>query len=65
MTVGSLRLDLIRILEDAGCSKYKDGNRHDLWILPTTQRPFTIPHTLKSRLTANEILKQAGIIRKL
>jgi hypothetical protein len=65
MTGGRLCDDLIRILEDAGCSKLRDGSRHDVWILPKTRCPFTIPQTLKSRHTANEILKQAGIIRKL
>jgi len=62
---GDLLNDLIRILEDAGCSKLRDGNRHDVWIFPKTPHPFTIPRTLKSQRTANEILKQAGIIRKL
>ena len=65
MTHGSLSGDLIRILEDAGCSKLSDGSRHDVWILPKTRQPFTIPQMLRSRHTANEILRQAGIIRKL
>lgn len=65
MSSAGLWSDLIRILEDAGCGKLKEGTRHEVWTLPNTQRPFTIPRMLKSRHTAGEILKQAGIIRKL
>ena len=61
----SLRPDLILLLEKAGCSKIGDGKQHEVWASPNSPRPFTIPSTLKSHHTANEILRQAGIITKL
>ena len=34
---------------------------HDTWYSPITKRYFTVDGKIKSRFTANEIMKQAGI----
>jgi hypothetical protein len=45
-----------------GCSFQRHGRGdHDIWYSPITKRPITVDHVIKSRHTANDILKQAGI----
>ena len=34
---------------------------HEIWHSPLTDRPFPVDHKIKSRHTANGILKQAGL----
>lgn len=34
---------------------------HDIWYSPETDRNFPVDHVIKSRYTANGIMKQAGI----
>lgn len=34
---------------------------HDIWYSPLTQRNFTVDSKIKSRHTANAIMKQSGI----
>jgi predicted RNA binding protein YcfA (HicA-like mRNA interferase family) len=34
---------------------------HDIWYSPITDRHVTVPTKIKSRHTANAIMKQAGI----
>jgi len=34
---------------------------HEIWFSPVSQRNFTVDGTIKSRHTANETLKQAGL----
>jgi predicted RNA binding protein YcfA (HicA-like mRNA interferase family) len=58
--------NLIRLLEEAGCHYVRAGKgSHQIWFSPKTQRNFPVPVGIKSRHTANGILKQAGIDRKL
>lgn len=53
------------ILEENGCSFVRRGKGdHDIWYSPITQRHVTVDGKIKSRHTANEILKQSGINRK-
>ena len=50
------------VLEQHGCWFVRRGKGdHDIWISPHTSRPLTVDHTIKSRHTANQIMKQAGI----
>ncbi|MGH7106302.1 MAG: type II toxin-antitoxin system HicA family toxin [Acetobacteraceae bacterium] len=51
---------LVEMLKEAGCYHVRDG-RHPIWFSPTTKRHFPVPTGIKSRHTANEILKQAGL----
>ena len=50
------------ILIKNGCyfSRHGKGD-HDIWYSPITNRTVTVDGKIKSRYTANEILKQSGI----
>lgn len=50
------------ILKENGCSFLRRGKGdHDIWYSPITKRNVTVDGKIKSRYTANEILKQSGI----
>lgn len=54
--------DLKRKLRDAGCEFVRHGKGdHDTWHSPVSGRYFTVDHKIKSRHTANQALKQAGL----
>lgn len=49
-------------LQEAGCSFLRQGRGdHEVWISPRAEKPFTVPATIKSRHTANKIMKDAGL----
>jgi HicA toxin of bacterial toxin-antitoxin, len=51
-----------RILREHGCHFVRHGKGdHDMWQSPINGKRFPVDHTIKSRHTANGILKQAGI----
>ncbi len=50
----------LQILHKGGCSKTRDG-KHEIWYSPITDLHFSVPRKIRSRHTANEILKQAGL----
>lgn len=46
----------------AGCFFVRNGRGdHEIWYSPITKRHFTVDRGTKSRHTANETAKQAGI----
>ncbi len=50
------------LLLAAGCRFVRPGKGdHEIWYSPITKRHFTLDHGVKSRHTANETLKQAGL----
>jgi hypothetical protein len=50
------------ILKAHGCSFHRHGKGdHDRWYSPITNRRFTVDHKIKSRHTANHVLKEAGL----
>ena len=50
------------ILKRYGCQFVRHGKGdHDIWYSPLTSRNVTVDSKIKSRFTANEILKQSGI----
>jgi hypothetical protein len=54
--------ELIRLLRDAGCCFERHGKGdHDIWFSPITQMRFPVDHKIKSRHTANAVLRQAGL----
>jgi hypothetical protein len=54
--------DLKRILRAAGCMFDRSGKGdHEIWYSPITQRKFVVDSNIKSRHTANAVLKQAGL----
>ncbi|MDR1059971.1 MAG: type II toxin-antitoxin system HicA family toxin [Clostridiales bacterium] len=50
------------VLKGNGCSFVRRGKGdHDIWHSPLTKRHVTVDSKIKSRHTANEIMKQSGI----
>ena len=50
------------ILKEKGCSFVRRGKGdHDIWYSPITGVNVTVDGKIKSRHTANEIMKQCGI----
>jgi hypothetical protein len=50
------------LLREAGCHFDRQGaGDHEIWLCPKSTRPITVDNNIKSRHTANGILKQAGL----
>ena len=50
------------ILKQHNCTFFRRGKGdHDIWYSPITARHVTVDTKIKSRHTANAILKQSGI----
>lgn len=50
------------LLRQAGCSFDRPGKGdHEIWFSPITERRFPVDQKIKSRHTANGVLKQAGL----
>jgi hypothetical protein len=53
---------LKKLLAANGCRFERQGKGdHEIWFSPITQRRFVIDGHIKSRHTANAVLKQAGV----
>ncbi len=56
------RREVVRLLKDARCYVVRQGKGdHEIWCSPITRRHFPVDSEIKSRHTANAILKQAGL----
>jgi predicted RNA binding protein YcfA (HicA-like mRNA interferase family) len=53
--------DLVKILRANGFILVRSKGSHEVWLNPTINRQVTLSRTTKSRHTANEVLKQAGL----
>ena len=54
--------DLISILRAHGCHLVRQGKgSHEIWYNPVNDKHVTVPRTTKSRHTANDVLKKAGL----
>jgi len=54
--------DLKRALREAGCDYDRPGKGdHEIWFSPLTKVKFVVDSKIKSRHTANAVLKQAGL----
>jgi hypothetical protein len=50
------------ILKKANCSFHRQGKGdHEIWYSPISGKYFTVDGEIKSRHTANAVLKQAGL----
>lgn len=57
--------ELKRLLREAGCQFERTGKGdHEIWYSPITEIRFTVDARIKSRHTANGVLKQAGLPKK-
>ena len=62
----SYEKDVRRLLLEHGCSFVRQGKGdHEIWQSPISNRRFVVDGKIKSRHTANAVLKQAGIDDKL
>ncbi len=51
-----------QIMSQNGCTFFRRGKGgHDIWYSPISQRHVTVDTKIKSRHTANAIMKQCGI----
>jgi len=56
--------DVIRLLREHGYEFKRQGRgHHEIWWNPRTGVSLTVDRKLKSRFTANGILKEAGIAK--
>lgn len=56
---------LKKLLCEYGCHCERQGKGdHEIWYSPITQRRFPVDSKIKSRHTANGVLKQAGLPKK-
>jgi predicted RNA binding protein YcfA (HicA-like mRNA interferase family) len=54
--------DLVARLREAGYEFKRQGRGdHEIWWNPATRIHVTVDRKLRSRITANEILKEAGL----
>jgi predicted RNA binding protein YcfA (HicA-like mRNA interferase family) len=54
--------DLVKILRANGYTLVRSGKgSHEIWYNSANSRHVTVPRSTKSRHTANEVLKQAGL----
>jgi HicA toxin of bacterial toxin-antitoxin, len=58
----SLTPALKKLLLQAGCSFEREGKGdHEIWYSPIADRRFVVDGSIRSRHTANAVLKQAGL----
>jgi hypothetical protein len=58
----SFTTQLKKLLSEAGCNFERQGKGdHEIWYSPITNRRFVVDNSIKSRHTANAVLKQAGL----
>ena len=56
--------DVVRLLRENGYEFKRPGRGdHEIWWNPKTQFHVTVDRKLRSRFTANGILKEAGIVK--
>lgn len=54
--------DLKKLLSENGCYFIRQSRGdHEIWYSPITERSFVVDSSIKSRHTANAVLKQAGL----
>ncbi|MGH1394698.1 MAG: type II toxin-antitoxin system HicA family toxin [Trichormus sp.] len=54
--------ELKKILTEAGCYFERQGKGdHEIWYSPISDHRFVVDASIKSRHTANAVLKQAGL----
>lgn len=57
--------ELKQYLRTAGCEFVRQGRGdHEIWQSPISNHRFTVDNNIKSRHTANAVLKQAGLPKK-
>nr|VFJ91022.1 MAG: YcfA-like protein [Candidatus Kentron sp. LFY] len=64
--VSTLYPQIRDILRAHGCESIRQGKEsHEIWRSPISNKCFSVPVTVKVKPTANAILRQAGIERRI
>jgi len=62
--MASFTPELKRRLLDHGCRFERHGKGdHEIWYSPITNRRFVVDNDIRSRHTANAVLRQAGLAK--
>ncbi len=57
--------ELKKILKEHGCQFHRQGRGdHEIWHSPMSGQYFTVDGDIKSRHTANAVLRQAGLEKR-
>jgi predicted RNA binding protein YcfA (HicA-like mRNA interferase family) len=60
--MANLYRNIVAILREHGCTLVRQGKgSHEIWFSPVNNHHVTVPRSTKSRHTANEVLKRAGL----
>ena len=60
--MSDFRPKVVAILRENGCRFDRQGKGdHEIWHSPITDKKFPVDQKIRSRHTANEIMKQAGL----
>jgi hypothetical protein len=63
--MGDYTRALKKFLLENGCSFERQGKGdHEIWYRPVTEIKFVVDNAIRSRHTANAVLKQAGLPKK-
>jgi predicted RNA binding protein YcfA (HicA-like mRNA interferase family) len=63
--MADLYRELVRVLRNNGWQLHRSGKgSHEIWVNSANGRAVTVPRNTKSRHTANDVLKQAGLEKK-
>jgi hypothetical protein len=64
--MAELYRQVVAILREHGCTLVRSGKvSHEIWFSPANGRHVTVPRSTRSRHTANEVSKQAGLPKTL
>lgn len=65
IAVAGFTRDVKNVLREHGCEFFRQGKGdHEVWWNPTTGKKFDVDSDIKSRHTANAVMKQASIDHK-
>lgn len=60
--MGGFTGELKKLLRERGCYFERQGKGdHEIWYSPLTKNRFPVDSNIRSRHTANQVLKQAGL----
>jgi predicted RNA binding protein YcfA (HicA-like mRNA interferase family) len=60
--MANLYREIVALLRANECYLVRPGKgSHEIWYSPISNRHVTVPRSTKSRHTANDVLKQAGL----
>jgi hypothetical protein len=52
---------IVEVLQSNNCRIVHAGKGHEIWFSPVNGKHVSVPRSTKSRHTANDVLKKAGL----